>query len=76
MEAKHEDIAVPIQEFSFAQPDDRPSFHKIDVSKVQNLDDVKKILAALELACTYDIVQKHGLEFLIEDQPISEVPEP
>jgi hypothetical protein len=61
-----EDVTQPLNHLQFTQ-EEGPVFHKIDVNKIQDLEDVKKILGALGLACTMDMVKEHGLEFLIKD---------
>jgi hypothetical protein len=67
MSATGEDVSEALSNgtgtYSFELPKE-PKYFKVDMDKIQNLEDVKLVLSALQLACTEDMFETFKIEHL------------
>jgi hypothetical protein len=63
MDAVGEDVSGPI-DFIEYHPNNLNKYIKVDMSKIQTIEDVKLVLATLQLACTEDMFDTFKISHL------------
>ena len=60
------DVSGPIENMTFGYTK-QSMFYKIEIDKIQTLEDIKLVLKTLGLSCTEEAIKGNGLEHLMGD---------